>query len=220
MTKSDFARERQEMIESQLRARGISDPRVLAAFARVPREAFVPEAYRDDAYGDHPVPIGEGQTVSQPYMVALMIQELKLPDPVDESRCRVLEIGTGSGYQTALLVEMGCEVYTVERIPTLSRKAQERLAALGYREHIHYRVGDGTLGWPEEAPFERITVGAGAPRVPPSLAAQLADGGVMVIPVGDELQQELVVVERCGGKITQRPVCGCVFVRLIGREGW
>ena len=211
---ASFAARRQAMVERQLRRRGIRDQIVLDAFLKVPREKFVPESESDVAYGDHPVPIGLGQTVSQPYMVALMAQELEL-----KGGEKVLEIGTGSGYQTALLAEMGCSVYTVERLEPLAAPARARLQAMGY-EGIHSRVGDGTLGWPEEAPYDRITVGAGGPRVPAALVEQLADGGVLVIPVGSEYFQELLVVTREGDRVRERRGCGCAFVRLIGQQGW
>lgn len=212
--KEIFAARRQAMVEKQLRRRGIRDPIVLAAFLKVPREKFVPESEIEIAYADHPVPIGLGQTVSQPYMVALMAQELEL-----KGGEKLLEIGTGSGYQTALLAEMGCSVYSVERIESLATSARARLQAMGY-EGIRSRVGDGTLGWLEEAPYDRITVGAGGPRVPSALIEQLADGGILVIPVGSEHFQELLVVAREGDRVRECRGCGCSFVRLIGRQGW
>lgn len=214
MAAPDSKELRAEMVERQLVGRGIHDPRVLSAFRAVPRERFVPEAQRRGAYDDCPLPIGAGQTISQPYMVALMTQTLQVA-----AGQRVLEIGTGSGYQTAILAEVGARVYTVERIAQLSETAREALRDLGYAE-IEYRVGDGTLGWPEEAPFDRIVVTAGAPRTPPSLTAQLADGGRMVIPVGAGTQQDCVLVTREGDATRTWRFCPCRFVRLIGREGW
>ncbi len=209
-----FAARRQAMVENQLRRRGVRDAIVLAAMSEVPREKFLPESASEMAYRDHPVSIGLGQTVSQPYMVALMAQELQL-----KGGEKVLEIGTGSGYQTAVLAAMGCSVYTVERLEPLATSAQTRLEAMGC-EGVHLRVGDGTLGWPEEAPYDRITVGAGGPRVPPALVEQLADGGILVIPVGSEQFQELMVVVREGDHVRESRGCGCSFVRLIGRQGW
>lgn len=187
---------------------GITDPRVLEAIGRVPRHRFVPAAYVEDAYADRPLPIGRGQTISQPYMVALMTQALEL-NPGE----RVLEIGTGSGYQTAVLCELGARVCTVERIEDLSMQARERLRGWD----VHFHVGDGTLGIPEEAPFDAILVTAGSPGVPRSLAAQLRPRvGRMIIPVGGSDHQELLKVRREGAE----RLGGCTFVRLIGREGW
>ena len=212
--KGDFASQREQMVQNQLAARGIADPRVLEAFRVVPREDFVPESSRGRAYEDHPLPIGHGQTISQPYMVALMAQELRL-----EGTEKVLEVGTGSGYQTALLAEMASEVYSIERVPELAEVARERLVSMAY-QNIHFRVGDGTLGWPEAAPFDRITVGAGAPRVPTALAEQLTENGRLAIPVGDGFHQQLVLVEKRRGETTQTEGCPCVFVKLIGEDGW
>jgi protein-L-isoaspartate(D-aspartate) O-methyltransferase len=212
--KADFERLRDEMVRLQLAGRDIRDERVLAAFGRVPRERFVWDVDRADAYADHPLRIGEGQTISQPYMVALMAQALALKG--DE---RALEIGTGSGYQAAILAELAREVFTVERHPSLSESARDRLSALGY-ENIRFRVGDGTLGWPEEAPFDAIVVTAGSPRVPESLKSQLAQGGRLAIPVGGIHDQDLLLVTRQGDEYRTRSVCPCIFVRLIGEEGW
>ena len=202
------------MVDTQIVARGVRDQAVVAAFRRVPRHEFVDATHEEQAYEDHPIPLGKGQTISQPYMVALMTQELK-PAPTS----RVLEIGTGSGYQTAILAEIAGEVYTVERLPALSERAQDALTRLDYT-NVHFRVGDGTLGWPEHAPFDRIIVTAGGPRVPPSLSDQLTVDGILVIPVGDTFHQKLNVVTRTEGGIDKRTVCGCVFVKLIGKEGW
>ena len=202
------------MVDTQIVARGVRDQAVVAAFRRVPRHEFVDATHEEQAYEDHPIPLGKGQTISQPYMVALMTQELK-PAPTS----RVLEIGTGSGYQTAILAEIASEVYTVERLPALSERAQDALTRLDYT-NVHFRVGDGTLGWPEHAPFDRIIVTAGGPRVPPSLSDQLTVDGILVIPVGDTFHQKLNVVTRTEGGIDKRTVCGCVFVKLIGKEGW
>ncbi|MFH1609958.1 MAG: protein-L-isoaspartate(D-aspartate) O-methyltransferase [Candidatus Bipolaricaulota bacterium] len=203
-----------ENLLRELRTLGIADPRVLEAMARVPRHRFVPPYLLPYAYEDHPLPIGHDQTISQPYIVALSTAALALA-PSD----RVLEIGTGSGYQTAVLAELAREVCTVERLPELSRSAQERLAALGYA-NIRFHVGDGTKGWPEQAPFEAILVTAGAPRVPEGLLAQLAPGGRMVIPVGGRFNQELLFIEENRGRFVTRKLCPCTFVPLIGEEGW
>ena len=207
-------RERREMVEQQLRRRGIRDERVLQAFFTVPRHRFLPPAAADQAYEDHPVSIGHGQTISQPYMVAWMTQELGLAGTE-----RVLEVGTGSGYQTALLARLAAQVHTVERIAELSAAAAELLRALGLA-NVRFRVGDGTLGWPEAAPFDRILVTAGAPKVPPSLLQQLAEGGRLAMPVGGRGGQEFTVIEKRGGKEHRRRLGGCIFVPLIGQEGW
>ena len=210
----DFAEERSRMVQHQIRARGVRDQRVLDAMLRLPREKFVPEHLQASAYEDHPLSIGCGQTISQPYMVALMTEALEL-----SGRERVLEIGTGSGYQTAILAELADEVYTVERVPELSQAARQRLAELGYA-NVRFHVGDGTLGWPEEAPFDRILVTAGAPEVPPALTEQLADDGLLVIPVGNGYGQDLLSIRRRGDRFASRSLCRCVFVKLIGEQGW
>ena len=210
----DFSVLRRQMVEFQLAQRGIKDVHVLGAFSVVPRERFVTPEYADQAYEDHPLPIGLDQTISQPYMVALMTECLRL-----QGEERVLEIGTGSGYQTAILSKLAQEVYTIERHEPLASSAAKRLTELGYR-NVHFRVGDGSLGWPEQAPFDRIMVTAGAPSVPESLCDQLKDGGILAIPIGGERDQELVVVEKAGGRRVQRHVCYCQFVKLVGQEGW
>jgi protein-L-isoaspartate(D-aspartate) O-methyltransferase len=212
---TDYVLQRLAMVDEQLRPRGIHDERVLTAFMRVRRELFVPSSLRHDAYGDHPVAIGDGQTVSQPYMVALMISELRL-----RGGERVLEVGTGSGYQTALLAELGCEVFTIERLPDLAHQSRRRLEALGYRAGIHYHLGDGSLGWPEHAPYERITVGAASPRAPEALVRQLTDDGILLLPVGDPVYQTLTAIEKHGARTFERSLGGCAFVPLIGAEGW
>jgi protein-L-isoaspartate(D-aspartate) O-methyltransferase len=206
---------RDAMLRDQLRARGIVDERVLAAMAAVPRERFIPEGSRDLAYADQAIPIGDRQTISQPWMVAFMTQLLDPP-----SGGRVLEIGTGSGYQAAILAAMGCDVLGVERLPDLADAARERLAALGYGGHVEIRVADGGLGWPDGAPWARITVAAGAPAVPDALAEQLADGGRLVIPVGGRWEQELLLVERRGAALATSKHGPCVFVPLRGAAGW
>ena len=211
---SDFEGRRLRMVDAQLKARGIRDGRVLDAFRRVPRHLFLPVTLREYAYEDHPVGIGERQTISQPFMVATMTEALGL-----RGGEKVLEIGTGSGYQTAILIALGAEVCTVERLPDLSEWARENLerAAL---PGARFRVGDGTLGWPEEAPFDRVIVTAGAPSIPVSLVQQLREGGSMAIPVGDETEQQLLVLKREDGLVKKRGICACTFVKLVGAEGW
>ena len=210
-----FAADRAAMLERQLRARGVRDERVLRAMATVPREAFVPAHLRHLAYADEALPIEHGQTISQPLMVALMT-ELLDPDP----GARVLDIGTGSGYQAAVLVEMGCRVLGIERIPELAAAARERLTGLGYGESVEIRVGDGTLGAPDEAPWSRILVAAAAPRVPEALTDQLGEGGRLVIPVGGRWEQDLLLVEREGARLRSTRHGGCVFVPLVGEGGY
>jgi protein-L-isoaspartate(D-aspartate) O-methyltransferase len=205
-----FLAERQTMVNSQLRARGISDQRVLDAMARVPRHKFVAEDYRNQAYEDHPIPIGEGQTVSQPYIVALTLQAAAL-QPTDN----VLEIGTGSGYQTALLAELSAWVYSVERHATLARDAQATLSDLGYT-NVTVIVGDGTEGLPRHAPFDAIVVAAAAPQIPAPLFKQLREGGRMVIPVGPSDAQELQLVRKQDGLPRITLLEACRFVPLIG----
>jgi len=210
----DFKKERLAMVEGQLRKRGISDQRVLEAMARILRHAFVPAEYQDAAYEDRPLPIGEGQTISQPYMVAVMTQSLDL-----EGEERVLEVGTGSGYQTAILAELAKSIFTIERLQTLIQRAQKILLGLGY-ENIFFFTGDGTKGWPEKAPFDGIIVTAGAPEIPQTLTSQLADGGRLVIPVGPRYTQTLYKVTRKGNRFTEEEITGCVFVPLVGDFGW
>lgn len=194
--------------------RGISDERVREAFRKVPRHEFVSKSLSKEAYADHPLPIGESQTISQPYMVALMTECLRL-----KGGERVLEIGTGSGYQTAILAELAKEVYSVERLQALSIRAKENLDRLGYK-NIKTKVGDGTLGWEDHAPYDSILVTAGAPEVPPALIKQLNENGRLAIPVGGTFSQALTVIEKKKGKAFSEEICGCVFVPLIGIEGW
>jgi protein-L-isoaspartate(D-aspartate) O-methyltransferase len=202
------------MVTDQLAARGITDQRVLDAMSRVPRELFVDEHDRGRAYLDMPLRIGFGQTISQPYMVALIVQEAGVREGD-----RVLDIGTGSGYQAAVLAELGSEVHTIERIPELAERARERLSLAGY-ENVTVHVGDGTLGLPEEAPFDAITVAAAAPDVPMSLYEQLVPGGRLVVPVGGPGGQRLEIVVRSPEGPAVRRSVPCRFVPLLGEEGY
>ena len=202
-------------IEQQLVARGIADARVLDAMRRVARDAFVPDESRALAYADRALPIGSGQTISQPYMVAVMTEALGLTGTE-----RVLDVGTGSGYQAAILAELAREVITIERRPELAAAARQRLASLGYA-NVEVLVGDGTLGSPAHAPFDAILVAAAAPRVPEPLKEQLSiDGGRLVVPVGPADQQTLHIVMRSLAGFAERVGVGCVFVPLIGEQGW
>jgi protein-L-isoaspartate(D-aspartate) O-methyltransferase len=214
LEKKEYAAQRVEMIEKQLRRRGISDPAVLAAMTEVPRHEFVPQELGSHAYDDLPLPIGGGQTISQPYIVAAMTLALHL-QPGD----RVLEIGTGCGYQAAVLSRLAKEVFTIERRPELASAASAILARLGYA-NAHVHCGDGTLGLPELAPFDAILVAAAAPAVPKPLLAQLAEGGRMILPVGDAEHQELQLVERRGDAFPTKMLEGCRFVPLVGYHGW
>ena len=207
-------RARQTMLKRHLAERDINDKRVLEAFKEVRREEFVPANYRSTAYEDRPGDIGCGQTISQPYMVALMTQELALTGVED-----VLEIGTGCGYQTAILAELARRVFTIERIAELAERAEKTLTRLGYT-NVTFHVGDGTCGWPEDRRFDRIIVTAGAPEVPQPLTDQLAEDGRLCIPVGNRYGQTLTIVHNRQGRLTKRTVCGCVFVKLIGEHGW
>jgi protein-L-isoaspartate(D-aspartate) O-methyltransferase len=209
-----FKRLREKMVSTQIRARGIRDPRVLEAMTNVPRHLFVGEALQDQAYGDFPLPIGEGQTISQPYIVAEMTQALELTK--DD---RVLEIGTGSGYQTAILAELAYRVYTIERIRTLFINVRKRLDELKYH-NVVAKCFDGTLGWPEESPFEAIIVTAGAPKVPDAFVEQLSMGGRLIIPVGDRFSQKLLKIVKHEDGIRQVDLGGCRFVKLVGNHGW
>ena len=210
----NFDKARERMVEKQLISRGIHSQKVLAAMRTVPRHLFVEESFQDSAYEDHPLPIGQDQTISQPYMVALMTEQLDVHlDSV------VLEIGTGSGYQTAILAELAKQVFTVERLVLLGEKARTLFEQLRY-DNIHVQVGDGTLGWNEHAPYDRIIVTAGAPAVPETLIEQLADGGKLVIPVGNRVSQVLQVITKQGERLNTETSCHCVFVKLIGKNGW
>lgn len=206
---------REKMVAQQLIPRGIHDPKVLQAMRKVPRHLFVDEALYDQAYGDYPLPIGWGQTISQPYVVALMTQELELKG--DE---KVLEIGTGSGYQAAILAEIVKKVYSIERVSALIPRTKKILSELGYN-NIFIRVDDGTFGWEKEAPFDAIIVTAASPDIPQPLIKQLSDnGGRLVIPVGDEYSQDLIKVTKINGKIKKENKGGVRFVKLIGEHGW
>jgi protein-L-isoaspartate(D-aspartate) O-methyltransferase len=210
----DLAQQRGHMVQDQLRGRGIRDERVLAAMAKVPREKFIAPEFAREAYADGPIPIGAGQTVSQPYMVAAMVEALEV-QPSD----RVLEVGTGTGYEAAVLAELAAEVWTIERHAELADNAREILAGLGY-SNVCVVHGDGSLGLPENAPFDKIVVAAGAPQAPPSLVRQLAEGGIIAVPVGDRGQQQLQVARKIGGKMAFFRHVVCCFVPLIGAEGW
>jgi protein-L-isoaspartate(D-aspartate) O-methyltransferase len=209
-----LARERERMVEDQLVRRGITDARVLAAMRRIPRHRFVDEGLAHSAYGDHPLPIGEEQTISQPYIVGLMTSLLQLSGTE-----KVLEVGTGSGYQTAVLGALARRVCSIERLPRLAERARATLEALGV-DNVWVRVGNGALGWPDEAPFDRILVAAGGPAVPPPLVAQLAEDGRMVLPVGSPEDQVLTVVQRVGGEIRKDAYGDCKFVKLVGKYAW
>jgi protein-L-isoaspartate(D-aspartate) O-methyltransferase len=212
--RNKYERQREEMVKRQIEARGINDSGVLAAMRNVPRHRFVSEALRDQAYGDFPLPIGDQQTISQPYIVAEMTQALQLG-----AEDRVLEIGTGSGYQAAVLAELAYRVYTIERIHSLLIRARRIFDELQYH-NIITRLGDGTKGWPEEAPYDGIIITAGAPRIPDALIAQLAPGGRMIVPVGDQHSQELVKIFKDEKGIHRTNLGGCRFVKLIGEHGW
>jgi protein-L-isoaspartate(D-aspartate) O-methyltransferase len=210
----DFVQLRHSMVETQLVRRGITDKRVLAAMGLVPRERFVLKDLLESAYEDCPLAIGEGQTISQPYMVAIMTECLEL-----KGAEKILELGTGSGYQTAILAELAQSVISIERIPALAEQASHRLVELGYK-NIRVICADGTLGYPAEQPYDGIIVTAGAPKIPDTLVTQLKLGGKLVIPVGNRFSQTLTVVEKKEKGSKSRAVCGCVFVPLLGQEGW
>jgi protein-L-isoaspartate(D-aspartate) O-methyltransferase len=206
--------DRTRMVQRQIADRGIRDDRVLEAMLRVPRHAFVPDRRQLEAYEDRALPIGGGQTISQPFMVARMTTLLEIRETD-----RVLEIGTGSGYQTAILAELAGEVYTVERIVALAERALKLLAELGYR-NIRDRIADGSLGWPEEAPLDRILLTAASPATPSTLLDQLVDGGLLVAPIGRSRVQDLVRFRRTGDRFERELHGRCSFVKLIGKEGF
>jgi len=211
----DWEREIDDLIEIELKPSGITDDAVLAAMRRVKRHKFIPETLRDRAYGNYPLPIGESQTISQPYIVGLMTQALEI-----RKTDRVLEIGTGSGYQAAILAELSEIVYSIERLDTLSSRARTNLYSQGY-DNIYLIVGDGTLGLPEYAPFDKIIVTAASPKATDILLSQLKQGGKMVVPVGNRSIQDLKLIEKAlNGRIYRKSLGGCRFVPLIGKEGW
>ena len=206
----EFAAERQKMVEQQLRPRGIRDERVIVAMAKVPREEFLPENFRNQAYADSALPIGHDQTISQPFIVAVMTEQLRL-EPND----RVLEIGTGSGYQAAVLAELVKDVYTIEIVEPLAKEASARFARLGYN-NAHAKVGDGYQGWPEVAPFDAIIVTCAPDKVPSPLTQQLKDGGRMIIPVGAGIDQQLYLLEKKNGELAQTAILPVRFVPMVG----
>lgn len=211
---SEFARKRRTMVEKQLLPRGIVDARVLAALDGVPREDFLPERLRGAAYSDRALPIECGQTISQPLIVAMMSQALSL-----SGKEKVLEVGTGSGYQAAILSRLAGEVHSIERHPELARLATERLARLECR-NVAVHVADGTLGWPEGAPYDAILAAAGGPHIPPAWLEQLRLGGRLVMPIGPRESQTLTLFTREEGKLHAHPLSGCRFVPLVGEQGW
>ena len=212
---NDFSIARRRMVEDQVMARGVKDPRVIDAMLRVPRHKFVEQGLESQAYQDAPLPIGERQTISQPYMVAVMSESLAL-----DGTEKVLEVGTGSGYQAAVLALLADRVFSLERIPALARRARKILDACGYSK-VNIRLADGTLGWQEMAPFDAIIVTAGAPDVPRDYLDQLAVGGRLVIPVGDRLSQVLMRITRTAeNEFKEEQLLGCRFVPLVGNHGW
>jgi len=211
---TDFKSLQEEMVTQQIMGRGVVTPRVIAAFRKVPRHLFVPEQFQSHSYNDHPLPIGEGQTISQPYIVALMTDLLDL-----SGEEKVLEIGTGSGYQAAILAELAKEVYTVERLKLLAEGAEKVLKELNY-QNVKVLVGDGTKGWKEFSPYKRIMITASAPDVPQPLFEQLDEMGKLVVPIGGKWLQDLTLIEKKKGKMIRKSVCGCVFVPLIGEYGY
>lgn len=214
MNPEDQGAARRRMVQSQLRERGIHDPHVLRIMEALPRHLFVDEALEAKAYSDSALPIGAAQTISQPYMVALMTQALEL-----NGEEKVLEIGTGSGYQTAILAELADRVFTVERIASVGVAARDRLTKMGYT-NIVFRIADGSVGWREMAPFDRVLIAAGAPRTPHFLDEQLKPGGIVVMPIGVGENQMLVKAVRTEAGWQRRELCGCAFVPLIGRDAW
>jgi len=210
----DFPKARLKMVEEQIVERGIKDDKLIAAMKKIPRHLFVEEALQNQAYSDHPLPIGEKQTISQPYMVALMTEALLLT-----GKEKGLEIGTGSGYQTAILTELSEKVFSVERIRSLAIRARKLLYELGYF-NVEIKIFDGTFGWMEESPFDAIMVTAGSPDIPQPLIDQLSIGGRLVIPVGDALVQDLFRVTKTEEGVKKEDLGGCRFVKLIGKYGW
>lgn len=209
-----FAKARERMVRIDLQGRDIADPDVLRVMGEIPREEFVPEVYQLQAYSDGPLPIGMGQTISQPYIVALMTQELEV-----DSECEVLEVGTGSGYQAAVLCKLVKKVYTIERVGELSESAQKVLNELG-AANVEFRVGDGSCGWPGDKVFDRIIVTAAVPSIPEPLVKQLVEGGLIVAPVGLSGVQRLVTCEKRAGRVAERVICDVRFVKLLGEYGF
>jgi len=214
MKKNNFKIQLQNMLKSQIISRGIKDKKVLKAISEIPRHYFVLEEYLDEAYADKPLPIGYNQTISQPYIVALMTELLELNE-----NDKVLEIGTGSGYQTAILAKIAKEVYTIDRIPELVEFAKKNIAKLKLK-NINFKIGDGTLGWKEFAPFNKIIVTAASPSIPNTLVNQLNNNGIMVIPVGPRYSQTLKVIRKINNKLNEENSIECIFVPLIGKEAW
>lgn len=210
----DFSAARLRMVNEQLITRGIKDQRLITAMGNISRHLFVPEALRRRAYGDHPLPIGEGQTISQPYITALMVEALEL-----RGTEKILEIGTGSGYQTAVLAELAEKVYSIERIKTLALKARELVERLEYINILIW-IADGSYGWSEKAPFDRIIVSAASPTIPEPLLGQLSDKGIMIVPLGTETSQTLVKVIKEGDRKRVITLSPCFFVKMIGHHGW
>lgn len=202
------------MVEQQLVQRGIKDPRLLEAFRKIERHRFIPEELQINAYADFPLPIGNGQTISQPYIAALMTESLEL-----NGEEKVLEVGTGSGFQAVILSKLAKEVYTIERLSDLAENAEAIFGELGCK-NIKLKIDDGTLGWPQEAPFDRIIITAASPSLPLPLAEQLKEGGRLILPLENNLGQVLTLVEKKEGKLNHQKICGCIFVPLIGRYGY
>lgn len=205
---------REKMVETQIKSRGITDSRVIQAMLKIPRHLFVEDALKEQAYGDFPLPIGEGQTISQPYIVALMTEALEL-----KGNERILEIGTGSGYQTAILAELSAWVYTIEKYPSLLEKAKKVLNKLGYK-NVSFKLGDGSCGWKEASPFQAIIVTAAAPDIPSPLKEQLDEGGRIIIPVGDPFSQVLIKGVKKGGELHTKIIEYVRFVKLVGEYGF
>lgn len=210
----DYVDLRKKMVEQQLVQRGIKDPRLLEAFRKIERHRFIPEELQINAYADFPLPIGNGQTISQPYIAALMTESLEL-----NGEEKVLEIGTGSGFQAVILSKLAKEVYTIERLSDLAENAEAIFGELGCK-NIKLKIDDGTLGWPQEAPFDRIIITAASPSLPLPLAEQLKEGGRLILPLENNLGQVLTLVEKKEGKLNHQKICGCIFVPLIGRYGY
>lgn len=209
----DYASLRKKMVREQLQSRGIKERKVLDAFYKIERHKFVPRDLAGSAYGDYPLAIGEGQTISQPYIVALMTEALELTGAE-----KVLEIGTGSGYQTAILAQLCRKIYSIERIPLFAQRAKELFDSLGY-SNIEITAGDGTLGWPGEAPFDRVIITAATSRIPEPLVEQLKEGGRIIMPLGDSFSQALTLGVKEASQLNLRKICDCVFVPLVGKYG-